>query len=368
MEAPLDDPDFRPLYITDLPRVTCNDGSGYKAYVSVSQYYSSKWVIFMQGGAWCFDAYSCGERWATSPQLMSSKNYTATVGFGPSILSGNSSFNPNFYKFNFAFLPYCTSDDFTGNAAAGSSGNPTQWSFMGSKVLAAAASALGVVDNAVTTIVLAGSSAGGEGVLPNVDRLASLYPQSTVLGLVDSGWFLDSAPYYAHTCKDAGSCTEQDGLKRGVPLWNSVMDDDCAAAKGGPGSSTLWQCLLGPYSAPYIKTRTLFLNWAFDIAQMGHDGIGVNPSKGSAPILAYAQQSAHNLTASFQANPAHTYTSSACYCHTVAFNPSGWPGLQVGGARLPDIVKGFLRNPAEAARFFDTCNTPGCNPTCPPCH
>lgn len=366
MEVPLDDPMFRPLYKVTLPASTgavCNDGSPYVYYLSSTQYFSgqTKWVAMLAGGAWCFDAYSCNERWNNQPQLMSSKNYTAQVGFGPAILSGNSTFNPHFWDWNFVFLPYCTSDDFSGNSPS----NPTPWSFMGSKIVPAVFNDLkdrGTIDVPGATIVLGGSSAGAEGVLPNLDRLASMFPQAQVMGLLDSGWFLDSTPYYSHPCKDAGSCTEQAGLMLGVPLWNSVMDSTCAAAKT---STTLWQCLIAYKAAPYISTPTLSLNWAFDKAQLGHDGIGVNPANGPSAVLQYARQSAYNLTQSFYNQQSWVYTSAACYCHTTTFNAAGWMYLKIGGAWLQDIVKEFLINPKKPANFIDMCDTPGCNPTCP---
>jgi hypothetical protein len=53
---------------------------------------------------------------------------------------------------------------------------------------------------------------------------------------------------------------------------------------------------MGQYVAPFIKTPMFIFQWQFDLAQPIHDGIYSNPPSGAA--LAYAQQSAQNLTLS----------------------------------------------------------------------
>lgn len=344
-----------------IPGAHCNDGSPYQAYIRTSA--SSNWIIMMQGGAWCFDLFSCTERWNTMPKLMSSLNYSSQVAFYGGVMSGNSTMNPVFSTWNMVFLPYCTSDDFSGNSPS----NNTPWSYMGSLIPNAIVKYLkansGLTDSSSTTIVWGGSSAGAEGVLPNLDRVASWFSHAKVVGLMDSGWFLDSVPYYSHNCVDAGTCTEQAGLMKGVPLWNSVMDDDCSQAKGG---SNLWECLLGYRAAPYVQTPVFSFNWRFDAAQLGHDGIGENPNKGPANMLQYAQQSAYNLTGSFYNQKQWTYYAASCYCHTVMFNQF-WNNLKVGGARLTDALQSFIQNPHTPWNIIDQCNTPNCNPTCPQC-
>lgn len=68
-------------------------------------------------------------------------------------------------------------------------------------------------------------SAGGTGVLLNVDRVAELleelgYPSIQVRGLADSGWFLDNKQYRRSDCIDTINCAPTEAIRRGIRyLW-----------------------------------------------------------------------------------------------------------------------------------------------------
>lgn len=64
-------------------------------------------------------------------------------------------------------------------------------------------------------------SAGGTGVLINLDRVAGLMsllaPQvKHVRGIADSGWFLDNKQYKSIECTDVHSCAPVDGVEKGI--------------------------------------------------------------------------------------------------------------------------------------------------------
>ena len=63
-------------------------------------------------------------------------------------------------------------------------------------------------------------SAGGTGVLINLDRVAQqmseLAPDVEVRGLADSGWFLDYPQYRYKDCVEASSCAPVDVTKWGI--------------------------------------------------------------------------------------------------------------------------------------------------------
>jgi Pectinacetylesterase len=52
------------------PLAVCNDGSGAPFYFRPGKD-PTVWLVYMQGGEWCWSAESCAERWAASPWLMS---------------------------------------------------------------------------------------------------------------------------------------------------------------------------------------------------------------------------------------------------------------------------------------------------------
>ena len=63
-------------------------------------------------------------------------------------------------------------------------------------------------------------SAGGVGVLVNLDRVAAqtarLAPHLDVRGIADSGWFLDNKQYEPVPCADSHSCAPTEGIQRGL--------------------------------------------------------------------------------------------------------------------------------------------------------
>lgn len=63
-------------------------------------------------------------------------------------------------------------------------------------------------------------SAGGTGVLLNIERVASqlqqLGAEAQVRGLVDSGWFLESKQQQSPNCPETVSCSPEDAIKMGL--------------------------------------------------------------------------------------------------------------------------------------------------------
>lgn len=63
-------------------------------------------------------------------------------------------------------------------------------------------------------------SAGGTGVLMNLDRVADLVaelaPGVEVRGIADSGWFVDIPQFRARECSDSFSCSPEDSIQRGM--------------------------------------------------------------------------------------------------------------------------------------------------------
>lgn len=77
-------------------------------------------------------------------------------------------------------------------------------------------------------IRISACSAGGTGVLLNVDHVAELleglgHTGIQVRGLSDSGWFLDNKQYHCTDCVDTASCTPTETIKRGIKYVNIIM-------------------------------------------------------------------------------------------------------------------------------------------------
>ena len=103
-------------------------------------------------------------------------------------------------------------------------------------------------------VLLTGSSAGGIGVLLNLDHVKNIinveygYKKILVRGVCDSGWFLDREPY------NVKGAVSVDTLKTGMAQWKGIVPDDCDKRYG----NDKWMCYLGYRIYPFIKSKRDF--------------------------------------------------------------------------------------------------------------
>jgi hypothetical protein len=302
---------------------------------------------------------------------MTSNGIPESVNLASGIMSNDAAQNPHYATWNKVNLLYCTSDAFSGTL------EQAPWttgplSFLGSRVIPSVIADLkanyGLVDSSSTTVIYSGSSAGAVGMYPNVDHLSSaLLPKSRVVAVVDSGWFLDSVPIIPMNCSAPMNCAVGENFAKGVAMWKSSLDADCANAFGIVGAEQ-WQCLVGKEVEPYLSTPTFVVQWLYDLAQLYHDGLTSKPSAWSADQSGYAQASRVNLTQSFNAAERHhQFFAPSCYHHVAINNKSPWwVDVTVGTVKLVDALDDFVTGKSTSSILVDTCSSPDCNPTCPP--
>jgi O-palmitoleoyl-L-serine hydrolase len=131
--------------------------------------------VHLQGGAWCYDQASCTYRMQSSPDLTSSIGYSATSNdHGSGLFSTNSTLNAAWYNANVAYIMYCSSDSWSGNTSTTLSGTP--WTFQGRRIIESVfltlARSYGL--KSASDVLFSGCSAGGQGVVVNVDYVASI--------------------------------------------------------------------------------------------------------------------------------------------------------------------------------------------------
>ncbi|GFN77869.1 notum pectinacetylesterase 1a [Plakobranchus ocellatus] len=111
-------------------------------------------------------------------------------------------------------------------------------------------------------------NAGATGVLINIDRIAALIharkPAVDVRALVDSGWFLDMEPFKEKPCRDAFTCSPMAGIQRGVKVWNPRLPKKCRDAH----PTEIWRCFFGRRVYPAIKTPVYIIQNLYDAAQI----------------------------------------------------------------------------------------------------
>lgn len=165
------------------------------------------------------------------------------------ILSSNPSENLLYWNAHHVLVPYCTSDIWSGTRRHGIPGS--RFSFLGAKVVRQVIlDLLPLGLSNASSLLLVGSSAGGTGVLLNLNSVHSLLhgelglQHIAVRGMADSGWFLDREPYSV----DQHAPLAADAIMLGVALWHGKVPPLCAAHY----PFEPWRCFFGYRIYPFL--------------------------------------------------------------------------------------------------------------------
>ncbi|XP_050026869.1 palmitoleoyl-protein carboxylesterase NOTUM [Dermacentor andersoni] len=308
----------------------CNDGSPAGYYIR-KRPGNRRWILFLEGGWHCYDDKSCAGRWMRTRQLMSSLQWPDSRQVG-GILSANREENQYWWNANHVLVPYCSSDAWSG---ATNGKTDTGYAFMGSLILQSVVRELlgrGLYEGKL--LLLAGSSAGGAGVLLNVDRiadlLASLGSKVKVRGVVDSGWFLDNDPFEARECLEPHSCAPVETIKRGIRLWNGQVPDRCRPLYS---DYEQWRCYFGYRIYPTLKAPTFVFQWVFDEAQMAVNNVAAPSSKAHWDYIhalgSKLRSTLMNVTALF---------APSCISHEI-LTKRNWQAIEICGISLPQALR-----------------------------
>ena len=170
----------RPLVLQFITNATkrnavCNDGTnaGYYYRNALVTDFSDYWVIWLEGGGYCYDYDSCISRCKFDPNLCSSNDWNSSLILD-GIMSDLPIDNIDFYQFNHIFIPYCSSDLWSGHTIDNiNNNNSLNMTFNGFDIVKAVIEDL--IDNRTTVtkynlqnakhVLLGGDNAGGIGTL-----------------------------------------------------------------------------------------------------------------------------------------------------------------------------------------------------------
>ena len=311
-----------PLNLVVLPQpfadsfgARCLDGSPPASYRLVQD--PTRWIVFIEGGGWCFTNASCATRALGGGG--SSHGLPPTMDVG-GLLSPNVTINPRFASYSFAFIKYCDGSSHSSNATEPEYGGvkvPQMW-HRGRPNLAAQISHLlsaAGMSNA-SDVILSGGSAGGTSVFLGLDYVATLLPPTVrLVGAPDAGFFID-----APTWQNSTDHFFQQEFMSGDAQWNSTgsgsLNTDCLAAFAG----STWKCFFPENSAPYIHTPWHAMMSSYDLASLSMI-LGVSclpPSCGSAELAAILEWRAPFLAALRPAIASYPYNGAfidSCLVH-----------------------------------------------------
>nr|XP_033815841.1 palmitoleoyl-protein carboxylesterase NOTUM isoform X2 [Geotrypetes seraphini] len=349
----------------------CNDGSPAGYYLKESKG-SKRWLVFLEGGWYCINKENCDARYETMRRLMSSKEWPSSRT-GTGILSSQPEENPHWWNANMVFIPYCSSDVWSG---ASPMSDQNDYAFMGVHIIQEVVKELlGKGLDMAKVLLLAGSSAGGTGVLLNVDRVAKQlenmgFPAIQVRGLSDSGWFLDNKQYRRTDCLDTITCAPTEAIRKGIRYWNGIVPERC---KQQFEQGEEWNCFFGYKIYPTLQCPVFVVQWLFDEAQLTVDNVYLTGQPVQEGQWLYIQ----NLGQELRSTLKHVAASfaPACLSHEI-ITRSHWIDIQVKGTSLPRALHCWDRSLQEnkngksplkgcPLHLIDSCPWPHCNPSCP---
>jgi hypothetical protein len=270
--------------LSEHPDAVCLDGSPGAFYYSPSKPDSASadtWVIFLEGGGWCFSETDCSSRAADTSFLSlgstsglakfpnHNPRYQQSIYSPPS--SQNCDANPVFCEAHHVYLVYCDGNSFSGG---GSSSSPLH--YKGKFILdASIAALLDMGLSNATSVLISGDSAGGLATILHADQIAATLAASApklerVKALPMSGFFpplptTEGSPVFAGQMESA---FHTHNSSAGVP----------ALCLEGKKEADKWKCNTSPDALAVMTTPLLLLNSAYDawstscIYTLGEDG------------------------------------------------------------------------------------------------
>lgn len=287
----------------------CNDGSVPSYYVRRGVGCGARrWLLHLEGGGACYPP-ACPDR---GGRLLSSNDDPESMTGNRGLLSNDPVENPDFFTANQVFFSYCSSDAYTGDK--GGTGVAGDYHFRGSRIVQAVIEDLanpevtpGPTLAQASDILLSGGSAGGAGVLFNLDRLGAAFPGKRVRGFSDAGWAVDTLHY------DPPSLSTVDESAVFADFWNSTGDASCATAEvEHPG-----RCGVGETLYPHLSTPVFVHQDQYDPSKL--DSLGLTEPLDNAE-QAYAVAHAARIRSTLA--PLSGVFSPAAREHTIFRTPA----------------------------------------------
>lgn len=379
------------LDLERYPRARCLDGSPGAYYVNVAParmagsvdegdvrggsagamddadgYSTSRtWVVMLQGGGECIDAADCSERAGTArgsselapDEMVYDRGIQAVTRMDAAV-------ELPFVRANMATVAYCSGDVYMGRATAPDAGG--LWhsgSHIVEAVLRELVRSYGMGDADV--IVLAGRSAGGIGLIAQVDEWADLIrgllgpkERSTVkiVGAPFAGF------HYFHNGTEADGDEKYipwdvDSFKRYLNFWQA--DQSLPRACVDVHGDAPWMCSVAEHS--FATTRTpLFFSQALTDSVVMHLHDNFNGDFSDKEQVQYARDWAQRMRRVLDPvnnHPTAGLFAASCYMHT------DFDNIVVGGvSHHTALAEWVFKN--KRIKLVDECEELMCNPTC----
>lgn len=346
---------------------TCLDGSAAVFYLSRNSE-SRNWVIRLQAGGSCVTQQECLLRKETP---FGSSKYSHKAITGTFVTSDDPRENPTFHNWNKVFIPYCSGDLFVGRKRA--ENHIYSLNMLGHYIVTSVFKQLIKdynISSAHTEIIFGGASAGGIGMLGNIDHIAELVKPAKVLGYNDGGWFT----LYPNYKEPVGPRSPEflNTLRMMFNyFWDGFVDESCRAQMLQPAA-----CLYGEMVMPYLSTPIYVMVSQWDSYQLRELSLGKYRSIHLPPTsfteARYLAKFGNNTHRSLQrliVSERSGVFSPACVSHTFAgVNESEaiiTMEYQIAGVTPYKALSQWYNSKGKEGTYAEVpLKSPRCNPTC----
>ncbi|CAF0848486.1 unnamed protein product [Rotaria sordida] len=288
----------------NYPQARCMDDSIASYYIRLSNNNNSYWLIYFDGGWFCYSKESCNLRRIYSPNLITSNNMNEKKSF-IGIFS-------SLKQYNIIYVPYCSSDLWSGSS------NKTY--SHGYDIFHAIFDDLKFDKQfqKAKQIIFTGFSAGGLGLLLNLPNLLKKFSSTIDLRvIIDSGWFIDYP----------GSINGITKINEAMIYWNTQIPSTCQL-------KPQYKCFLGSEAIRLFPSHVsiLIIQSLFDQTQLHLDKLYINSNDFSLKLIENLRQSSNRIS----------IFAPACSIHGLLFR-SLWSQFNIEQRTLASVLNIWLK-------------------------
>jgi hypothetical protein len=290
--------------LINYPQARCMDDNIASYYIRLANNNNSRWLIYFDGGWFCYSKESCNFRRIYSPNLITSNNFNEKK----SLMGIFSSLK----QYNIIYAPYCSSDLWSGSS--------NQSHSHGYDIFHAIFDDLKSDKHfqKAKQIIFTGFSAGGLGLLLNLPNLLTKFSSQIDLRvIIDSGWFIDYP----------GSINGISKINEGLIYWNTQIPSSCQL-------KPQYRCFLGSEAIRLFPSHVsiLIIQSLFDQTQLHLDKLNLNSDDFSLKLIDNLRQSSKRIS----------IFAPACSLHGFLFR-SLWSQFDIKQRTLASVLNVWLK-------------------------
>jgi len=346
----------------------CMDGSapGYWIRTATVESDSNRWVLYAQGGGWCYNDADCATR-ATG-------KFGSSTAWGPftscfdqcdGILSDDQATNPDFHGWNAVWIGYCDGASMAGNLDGTHEGLYFRGRANLDAVLDDLLDARGM--EGATDVVFAGASAAGLTVYLGLDHVANRMheksPGARVVGLADGGFFLDYPTWDTHIAEHTAN------MRNLFDISAPSTDADCSLALGGTDDA--WKCFFAEYVQDYVTSPLFIVDAMYDSWQIYRTlklDCAARLCEGDKlqAFYDFGRTMKASLASAMSADRGAFVAACMMHVQTISCPGGGGWSWEISGVTLAEAFRNYyFQNTSGPSQLFDEYGYPS-NPQCVP--